>query len=458
MSPWLSKKIYSFVQSVRKERVSECFNELEKSQWYSSEELRELQWRKLKIILMSAYKNVPYYQKRFAKVGIKPDDIVVPDNLLKIPILTKDDIRKYSSELIAESSTKKIIDYHTSGTTGEPLVLYFSKEHFAYSRAAQLRGFRWYDVDYASDKEGRLWGIPLNLKKKYTEKVKDFFMNRKRLSAFDLSDDRMQRYFNTCQSFKIKYLYGYASIVYTFARFLSRKGIDGKNLDLKVIVCTSEVLHDYQREVIEQAFGCPIIKEYGSAETGLIAFECPNKNIHIAYENVYLEFVDDGKHVESEQTGELLVTTLNNTVMPLIRYKLGDLCKFSNKACTCGRGLPLINEIRGRDNDVIILPDGKVIHSLFIGYIVREISENGGGIKEIKVIQKKIDKLLVLVVKDKSFSSDTETFLKSQIHKFVGEVDITLEYVDKIPREASGKIRYVVSELSSESSDKYDSP
>ena len=165
MNPQLSKKFYSFVQALRKERVLECLNELERSQRYSPEELKELQWQKLKRLLAHAYENVPYYQKRFAETGIKPNDIVVPDDLLKIPILTKDDIRKYGSDMIVEDSKQKLIPYHSSGTTGEPLTLFFAKTHFAYSHAAQFRGFRWYGIDIGA-KGGRLWGIPIEWKKR----------------------------------------------------------------------------------------------------------------------------------------------------------------------------------------------------------------------------------------------------------------------------------------------------
>lgn len=447
MNPQLSKKFYSFVQALRKERVLECLNELERSQRYSPEELKELQWQKLKRLLAHAYENVPYYQKRFAETGIKPNDIVVPDDLLKIPILTKDDIRKYGSDMIVEDSKQKLIPYHSSGTTGEPLTLFFAKTHFAYSHAAQFRGFRWYGIDIGA-KGGRLWGIPIEWKKRQAERLKDWFMNRKRLSAFELSENSMRAYFKQCQRFQPKYLYGYASALYTFARFLLENGIDGRSLHLKVIVCTSEVLHNYQKEIIEQAFGCCAVNEYGAAETGIIAFECPNRNIHIACENVYVEFMSNGEHVQPEQTGNIIVTNLNNMVMPIIRYEIGDIGKPSAESCPCGRGLTLIDTIEGRDNDVIITTDGGVIHGEIISYIVRVILKKGGGIKEIKVIQKELDKLLVLVVKDERFSSETETVLKEHIRKFVGEgMDITLEYVDRIPREASGKIRYVVSEL-----------
>ena len=135
-------------------------------------------------------------------------------------------------------------------------------------------------------------------------------------------------------------------------------------------------------------------------------------------------------------------------VMPFIRYDIGDIGKPAAESCSCGRGLAIVDTIEGRDNDVIVLPDRNVVHGEIISYIVRAIQKQGGGVKEIKVIQKELKRLTVSAVKDEAFGNDTERLLIEYLCKFVGKkMDIQLKYVDEIPRETSGKIRYVVSHV-----------
>jgi phenylacetate-CoA ligase len=197
---------------------------------------------------------------------------------------------------------------------------------------------------------------------------------------------------------------------------------------------------------LEEVFGCRVVNEYGAAEVGIIGFECADGGIHITSENVYLEVLRDGGPAEEGEVGEVVVTGLRNHAMPLIRYKLGDLAIPSKEYCPCGRELPLIKSIEGRDNDIVVTSAGKILHSEIFAYINRNLIKEGYHIREFKIIQNAKDMLRVLVPRDTR--DNTLLALRQQIKKHIGsDMRILVEHVDEIPRERSGKVRYFVSEL-----------
>jgi phenylacetate-CoA ligase len=278
------------------------------------------------------------------------------------------------------------------------------------------------------------------------EALKDFVMNRKRISAFDMSEKSMEEYYETCKRFKPKFLYGYTSALYKFAQYLQDNNKVRHLLNLKVVISSSETLYGHQRRLLEEVFGCKVANEYGTAEVGIIAFECPHGGMHITSENVYVELLRNGQPVKEGQTGEVVVTGLRNYAMPLIRYKLGDLATRSAKSCPCGRGLPLLESIQGRDNDMVVTSNGNVLHSEIFAYINRDLIEEGFLVKEFKITQKARDKLKVLVLK--GVKENVIEAMRRKIEERVGgNIKIDFEPVEKIPLEKSGKVRYFTSEL-----------
>ncbi|KON27198.1 hypothetical protein AC481_05565 [miscellaneous Crenarchaeota group archaeon SMTZ-80] len=447
MYPLFAKFIYTIIQNLRGVDIFKYIDELEKTQWHASEELKELQWKRLKEVLNYAYGNILYYQKRFKEIGIHPDDIKYPQDLVKIPLLNKIDVRDNIHELLAKNRHQRLIRYSSSGSTGEPLTLFISRMAEGYFHAAQYRGFEWHGIK-VGDKGIKLWGIPLDFQSRQNEKIKDFLLNRKRISAFDLSQKLVKQLFKRCQRFQPKFLYGYASALYAFSQLLAENNLDGKSLCLKIIISTSEVLYQHQKDLIEATFSCKVIQEYGCAEAGIIAFECPQGNMHISTENVYVEFISEGKHVSNEKPGEVIVTVLKNYAMPLIRYKVGDLATPSSGHCPCGRKLPIVHSVDGRESDMLITPDGNHLHSEIFAYINRRLMDKGGGIKEFRITQRNKEELFVKIVKSNKYDNQYIDFFVEQIRSFVGKkMKIYVEYVNSIPLEKSGKKRYFVSEI-----------
>lgn len=449
MYPWLSRAIYYLVEKTVGLNVSTLLKTLEKTQWYNREDLKKMQWQKLKKLLNHAYKNTFYYQKQFKKVGLCPEDINGPETFRNLPFLTKDDIRNNFSDLKARNIKHFVADC-TSGSMGTPLTFLKERSASGYFLAAKYRGHRWYNIDIG-DREIKFWGLPIDQKPKLKERVKDFLLNRTLFVAFDISRETLFQHFHTCQKIKPKYLYGYASALYRFAKFLKEEGIDAAFLNLRAVISTSEVLYGFERELIGSVFGCPVINEYGACEAGVIAFECPEGKMHITMENVYLEILkENGQPVAPGESGEMVVTELNNFAMPFIRYRIGDLGTYVDESekCKCGRELLLIGEIVGRALDTVVAPSGKLLHAHTFNYIIRSAINRGADIKEFKIVQKDRYKLLIKIVAPRDLNEEHRNYIAEQITDFMGEgIKIEFEQVESIPLEKSGKFSFFVSEI-----------
>ena len=449
MYPWLSKTLYYAVQSFTGMKVYDRLKKFEETQWYTREDLKELQWQKLKKLLQHANKHVSYYQEKFKKLGLSPDDINKPEDFRKLPFLTKEDIRNNISYLKSKNIKHFVADC-TSGTAGTPMIFFKERSTSGYFLAAKYRGHRWHNIDIG-DKEVKLWGLPIDQKPKWREYAKDFILNRTLFVAFDISRETLRQHFKACQRIRPKYMYGYSSALYRFARYLKEEKIDATQLNLKGVISTSEVLYDFERELIEDVFKCPMINEYGACEAGVIAFECPEGKMHITVENVYLEILkEDGQPAMPGELGEIVVSELNNYAMPFIRYKIGDLatCVDEEEKCKCTRGLPLIGEIVGRALDTAITPSGKLLHAHVFNYIIRSTIRRGADIKEFKIVQKDRHRLLIKVVASKRLREEYRDYITEQIKNSMGkDIIIDFEEVESIPLEKHGKFSFFSSEI-----------
>jgi len=440
----MSSFFYRLAEKLRGENIIRKIEELEKSQYQSSEELQNYQRKKLWELLEGSKKNVPYFREI-----IKETD---PDRFSLVPILTREKIREnWKGMFHPQIPKRKFIRYSSSGTTGEPLILYLDRSTVGYYHAAQWRGFSWHGVKFGA-KGIKIWGVPQSLRARVIEKLKDRITNRLRFSAFDMEKVKVKEIWEKMLKFKPSYLYGYASALYLFAQLLEENNLEGKEMGLKLVVSTAEVLYDFQREKLKKIFGCPLANEYGACEAGIIAFECPQGSLHLAAENVYLEVIDDNNLPRKVgEEGRILVTSLRNFSFPLLRYELGDVGVLTDRVCSCGIKLPLLESIVGRTSDFVVTEEGKRIHSEFFSYLNRELSSRGHVLKEFKIIQKAKNLLILNLLDDLNLNKEeVENFFSSMIKKHVSPLmGIRFEYVERIDSEKSGKKRYFVNEISS---------
>jgi phenylacetate-CoA ligase len=439
----LKKKLFRIVEYLRKEPVFKSLKELEQNQKMTYEEMKGLELLKLKKILKHAYENVPFYRKQFDLYGVSLKRIKRIDDIKIIPILSKDILKRNISHL---TSNKRITLYpaKTSGSTGQPLKFYRDRIATSYAYAAMFRGLRWHGVDLC-DSEAYLWGIPIGRRDYYNARVRDFILNRFREKKFNLSDEVNQDFYDRMVRKNPRILSGYGSLIYEFAKYIQNKRLNSRQLHLKLVKYTAEMMFDYQRKFVSELFSCPVVSEYGSAETGIVAFQCPDGKYHVMNDCVCLEFEKD------HFTGyyKIIITNLNSYSFPLIRYDTGDLVRSNHLTkCTCGLPFPVMDEIIGRSSDVVMAPDGKRIHSNIFSYIIKELIKKYDNIKQLRFIQTKLDELKVEMLTSLVENELLKVDIANLIHERISsKLRVTFDENYKNERTDTGKLRYFISEL-----------
>lgn len=445
-SPIIRHLIYPIYERYTRQNVLKNLKELEQNQWLSLKEIKRIQWKKLKKILEHAYANVPYYQRLFNRLGTTPDEINNYADFIRLPLLSKEDIRKNISDIIASKTKKEdLIPNSTGGSTGVNLNFYSDRNYLKFSGAILWRNNRWVGVDIG-EKQIKIWGshYDVSRSKRLRGKIRNRIITRTiYLSSYDMSKKNMLDYRNKINKFKPQLITGYASALYLFAQFL-----DEKNLDIytpKGLISSAEVLYEHQKELIESVFGCKVFNRYGCREVGNIAHECEEqKGFHINAESVYVEVIDENeKPCKPAEKGELVVTDLNNYVFPFIRYKIEDIGILSDKKCRCGRGLPLLKKVEGRVWDVIIGANGNRLVGTF--WLVWGVE----GIQKFQVIQEEFGEIIIKLMVDKSFTDKERGKLLKRIYSKCGEdMKVDIRLVDEIPLTKSGKHRFIISRIS----------
>jgi len=408
---------------------------LERSQWFSEEELRRLQFENLKHLLEFAYASVPYYQQLFEPTQIK--DL---HDFQRIPCLTREALQNKRDSLRSRTVLRGIQKISTGGSTGSPVTVFVDPLRNAFIDAARLRSHRWFDTEVGA-REIVLWGSPIELTKQdYARVVRDHLLNSRLLSAFNLTEATLSKYAGILRRYCPERIYGYASVIYTLAVFLEARGWKRSGKWPKVVFTTAEPLYDFQRELIKRVFGCPVSVEYGARDAGLMANECPMGGLHIPAEGMIVE-------VDSQEiggVGEIIVTNLYSRAMPIIRYRTGDVGALDQNPCACGRRLPRLKQIEGRQTDFLVSSDGRILHALSVIYILREIP----GIREFRVLQESLNEIQVLVVPEQELSHLQRCSIASKIRSLLGNaVNVKIESLAQLPPSPSGKFRYVVSKI-----------
>ena len=418
---------------------------LERTQWLSRKSIEELQYKALRAILKHACDTVPFYNRQFKKIGIKPEDIKNIQQLVKLPKITKDEIRTNLPSFMSTSVPRRRLEYSmTGGSTGEPLRFFKDKRTISWSNAAVNRNYRWAGLDFG-DKYISLWGSPfdISLSRKLSGFMKNLLERHRILSSSEMSEKSMAQYVEIIRKFKPKVIKGYASALVWFAGYLKQRGIS--DLNVHSIISTAEKLFEPDRKLVEEQFNCEVYDTYGSREFAILAGECPeHSGYHISAETALVEFTRDNEIVSAGELGEILVTDLQNYGMPFIRYSIGDAGKPSKEICSCGRGLPMMKLIEGRITDFICTKDDRYISGPGLTLLFSDLN-----IRRYQIVQKKIDELLVRIVIGANYSDEDERKIMSRMKKTVGEkTEVVIEHVDSIPRSpTSGKHRFIVSEI-----------
>ncbi len=302
--------MYRSIQFFRKEPVFEKLAELCISQKFPLKKIRFLQQQKLKKVLIHAYENTKFYRDRFDSVHFNPHHFSNIEELEKIPYLTKSDISNHFNQIKVTHYQKPFSHEFTSGSTGNPMRFCVDRNFSSSFRAEMYREHHWAKLDIG-DREVRFFGQPSDFKDSTKEKLKDFLMNRKRFSVFDLKDEALLKYWKKIHSYQPDYIYGYTSSIARFSEYILKNNLT-ISIKLKAIITTSEILHDEQRQLIEEVWNTKIYNEYGSSECGIIASECEQGSLHLNAENNFVEFQKKDRRAISDENSEIIITNLNN--------------------------------------------------------------------------------------------------------------------------------------------------
>ncbi len=423
------------IERVRGERIDRYLPEMEANQSLPPGQLRTLQSDKLSRLLAYARQNNPYYREKYGGVRTGAE-------LRELPLLTKAELREHAQAIVTPSHARDVSMCKTSGSTGEPLKFFRDREVFARTLASVYRAHRWYGIDVGA-REAMLWGIPAGRMAQIRMRARDALLNRFREEEYSLSPQVLQRFYDRIVRTRPEYLFGYTSMVYEFALYVREAGLSIARLGLKGAVCTAESIPDYQRELIASVLQCPVISEYGSAETGIISYQCPLGSHHISSDAVLVETLDDvGNPVAPGVVGRVVVTVLHSQAAPIIRYDLGDYAVLSERTCDCGRSLPLIDKIVGRTSGVIVTPSGQCFHSIALYYIMKDYADKFGGIRQFRVRQTEVDRLEFHIAAGQGFSDASRQWLETLVHERFGHaMRVQFFMHDSLERTAAGKLR-----------------
>ena len=427
------------------------YYQLDKSQWLSPDAIKQLQEKKLKNLISHSYYHVAYYRNLMDKKGIRPEDIHSINDLQKLPFLSKQDIKNHLYfDLLSNNHNKnKIQRIATSGSTSEPLVCYVDKTQLEMRWAATLRGLQMTGYKFGQ-RVARLWHQTIGMTKKQIikERLDALICRRYFIPVFDLNEKTIKKMINKLRSIKPKLIDGYAESFNLIAQYLKQNSQNKLSVNtVNAVVSSAQMLPSDSKKIIEEHLKTNVYDKYGSREFSGIAYQCEaHDGYHVVAENYILEILKDGKPALPGETGEVVITDLNNYCMPFIRYRIGDLATASNGApCSCGRGLPKIQHIQGRVQSIIIGANGNYIPGALFGHLFKDYYFC---VKQYQVIQTQLSNITLIIVKASRFDNDIFNKILDELKHYLGkEMKIEVKFQEKIELTRTGKHQAVLSKI-----------
>jgi phenylacetate-CoA ligase len=415
---------------------------LERTQFDPPDVVRERQLAAVRATIRHAWETVPYYRDQWTAVGLRPDAVRSLDDLRQFPVLTKADIRAAGDRLRSNAYRGPVTTKTTSGSTGVPLTVAVDDNAMAWKRAMTLRSDQWSGWRLGQ-RVARMWGHGAAEQGSWRDRLwRRVVLRESFLNTLGIDRAGLKAFADHLRHRPPGLLFGHAHSLYLFAAFV-RKYCPGA-IRPAGVVSAAMTLHAWQRCVIEEAFGRPVTNRYGCEETSLIACECEeHRGLHLNADGIYCEIVPDRRLNAGPGAGRLLLTDLTNRAMPLIRYQVGDVVVPTDRQCACGRGLPLVERVVGREADYVLTPGGTLISGISLtDHFATEIR----GAAQVQIVQEKLTFLRLRMVPGDGFGPDSHRQIETLVRNTFGpQMGFEVELVDAIPQEASGKYRFCVS-------------
>ncbi len=428
--------------------VEQQYETLYQTQWLSKTDMEALQSEKLQRLIRHAWRNVPYYRNHMKEAGLTPADIRTPADLQKLPFLTKDDVREnlYFDIRAKNIPHREVLRITTSGSTGRPFVCFADREQLEFRWAATLRAQEWTGYVWG-DPSVRLWHQTLGMSKSqaFKEIADAKFTNRHFVPIFEIKEDGLDAMIKLIEDKEPVLIDGYAEAFDFLAKYLGEVGRLSHRP--KAIMSSAQSLPAHSREIIENAFGCKAFDKYGSREFSGIAYECDaHDGHHVVSEGYIVEILVDGRPAKPGETGEVVITDLNNYAMPFIRYRIGDLAvAMEDTPCACGRAAPRIGEIHGRVQSIIKGTDGRYVPGTFFAHLLKDYEH---AIERFQIVQEEEGSVRFRVVKGSRFSESSLQEVEGIIKKHLGDdLRVDTEFIKDVEMVRTGKRMASVSSL-----------
>jgi len=446
----MRKLVFNLNDILAKGSTLKILDYLKENESLNYGQIQEIQWKKLKEIINHAYEFVPFYNKRWKQLGIKPSDIKNFDDFIqKIPFISKEDVRMNFNEFISTKPGKGIFKIYTSGTTGAPVMFLHDCLSRSYGQACRFRGRSWWGVE-PIDKEVRLWGKYTAYSPSFNEIIHDLLKRAKDrmvgihyLSTLNTQDSSLDKYYKIIKKVQPSVILGYSSALYILSKYIKEHGGSLTDSGIKVVSYTAEVFMEPQKEVVYEVFGKILASEYGAKENGIIAYECPHGSLHIMEEDVYLESFNI-----NDRPNQLIATNLNSFSFPLIRYNTEDVGTITMKNCECGLPLQTLNLSHGRTHDYIYTPEGRILVPTNFEHALLFPLRHQKGCRRYQLIQHKLDEIEIVVETTISLSEQMKTKVLNGVKALVGDkTNVYITETREIAIEPSGKFKFIISHL-----------
>jgi phenylacetate-CoA ligase len=430
---FIERAIIPAFDAVSGSALKRQLDEWRMTQWLPTNELEALQRDRLARLLQFASERVPFYRDLGLTVGADPYEALRAFPIIRKPML------KTNVDRLVLGDRNKLIKEASSGSSGVQSVVYSDKKAESNYRAIQLVWWGW---------AGYRIGDPIiqtgmTLHRGLIKGVKDRLFRTKYVSAFTLQPEEVLEHLRELRRQPRKHLLGYASSLYVFAKVARDYGVDDVRFDS--VISWGDKMFPHYRTLIEKQFATRVFDTYACSEGFMIAAQCPEMSYHVTTPQVYLELLDDrDRPVAPGELGNVVVTRLDNYNMPLIRFYLGDLAiaEPPAKRCACGRSLPLLARVVGRDTDIVRTRSGKHMIVHFFTAIMEHVPE----VRQFRVIQRSLDEIELEYIAETDFEPGVLDRIRDKIHEKLGEpMPVAFKRVESIPPTASGKPQIIQS-------------
>ncbi len=409
---------------------------LEQMQWWPRERIERERDQTLAKLIATSHSEVPFYRDLFAKASVTPEEIRSPEDLRRLPVVTKPMLREAYPDKCCRTVRQRTYEASTSGSTGKNFRVREDHETAGWYRASFLLALGW---------AGWRIGEPhvqvgMTTQRNLERRLKDRLLGCYYVPGFNLTDPALDRCLELMDGKRIRHLWGYPGSLFCLARRAQQRGW---NTPLKSVVTWGDQLHAHFRETMERAFGVRVCDTYGCGEGMQIAAQCGHgSHYHVHELDVIVEYLDEKDHpVPAGTPGRIVLTRLHAGPMPFIRYDVGDVgIEGTETSCACGRSLRLLQSIQGRNADYVLTPAGNRLIVHFFTGILEYFRE----IDSFQVIQTSVEGIRIHIVPGPGYGHDTPRKVQDALRQRGAHLDIDIQAVKEIPLTPGGKRRFIV--------------